>query len=366
MSTAQRAWGAPPFHWLTVRAPTLSYVVYVLLCVFDSAQRTGLGAAAVAVVVAVPYGLLLRRHLGPDAPETPPRVLAATLLAQAVLTYLPLLFGSRWVGFAGMLGAALLSTLPARWGLPLAVAVVAGQEALIPVLHEQFLATGDVLSLLLGYYLVARLTRLITELRASQGTAAELAAAQERLRMSRDLHDLLGRGLITVAVKSELAAELTRVGNARAAEEIDAVARVTRLARTELAGLAGGATLLDLDTELTAAISLLRDAGITVEADIADHEGLSTLSADVLAWAVREGATNVLRHSHARTCELTLTVRNRRCRLSLLNDGAPPAAGEAGIGLAGQAERVQARGGVISAGPQADAKYALVVEVPTR
>ena len=356
-SELPRAWGPPPSSWLTQHAPAWAYGVYVVLCLFDSERNSGLLAAAVALAAGIAYYPFVRRHLA--APRTR---LVWTLAAQTALTYLPLLAGSRWIGFGGFLAAAFLSTLRRPWGLLLALVAAATGFVLVGFIPgEQYLAMGDILSLMLGYYLLARLPPAIAELRESQGTAEELAAARERLRMSRDLHDLLGRGLVTVAVKSELAAELMYIGNPKAAAEIASVAEVTRQARAELAALAGESPALDLGAELEAATALLREAGI--EASLDDHRGkLTPGDAEVLAWAVREGVTNVLQHSKATTCELSLVGGT----LTLVNDGAPETTREGGIGLAGLGERVATRGGRVSAGSRPGGRYALVVEVPVR
>lgn len=359
-----RAWGPPPSSWLTQHAPAWAYGVYLVLCLFDSQRNSGPLAVAVGVVAGIACYPFIRRHLRGPQPG-----LAWTLTAQAALTYLPLLAGSRWIGFGGFLAAAFLTTLRRPWGPLLALAVAAAGVALIGLIPgEQYLALGDILSLMLGYYLLAHLPRAIAELQESQGTAEELAAARERLRMSRDLHDLLGRGLVTVAVKSELAAELMRAGNPKAVAEIASIAEVTRQARAELAELAEDRPVLDLAAELAAGAELLREAGIAVEVSLDDHRGrLSPGDADVLAWAVREGVTNILQHSKATTCELSLVVRSGTGTLTLVNDGATEVAGrDGGIGLAGQAERVATRNGMISAGYRAGGRYSLVVAVPVR
>ena len=359
-----RAWGPPPSSWLTQHAPAWAYGVYVVLCLFDSQRNSGPLAVAVGVVAGIACYPFVRRHLRGPQPG-----LVWTLTAQAALTYLPLLAGSRWIGFGGFLAAAFLSTVRRPWGPLLALAVAAAGFVLIGFIPgEQYLAMGDILSLMLGYYLLAHLPRAIAELRESQGAAEKLAAARERLRMSRDLHDLLGRGLVTVAVKSELAAELLRAGHPKAAAEIASIAEVTRQAQSELAALAADRSVLDLAVELAAAADLLRAAGVAVEVSLDDHHGkLPPGDADVLAWAVREGVTNVLQHSKATTCELSLVVRGAAGTLTLVNDGATEIDGhDDGIGLAGQAERVAARGGRISAGYRPGGRYALVVEVPVR
>lgn len=204
----------------------------------------------------------------------------------------------------------------------------------------------------------------------SREVAADLAVAEERLRFSRDLHDVFGRTLSTVAVKSELAAELARRGDERAVEEMLAVRKLAHHALSDVRGVVRGYRRVDLADEIAGARGLMRTAGIraavtdpdTVEAAAA---GLSDRVIDALAWTVREGVTNVLRHGRATTAGLALTRTPTHVELVIENDvpRRPASTTSDGSGLAGLRERLHAVGGTLTAGPVADG-YRLVASVP--
>ena len=85
----------------------------------------------------------------------------------------------------------------------------------------------------------------------------------------------------------------------------------------------------------------------------------------MLAWAVREGVTDVLRHSQARTCSITAGRRDGKVQLEIINDGAERATGD-GSGLAGLSERAKTVSGSVSAGHLPDGRFRLLVEIPRR
>lgn len=147
---------------------------------------------------------------------------------------------------------------------------------------------------------------LVWQIDAARTTQAQLAVAEERLRFSRDLHDVVGRTLSVVAVKSELAAELARRGLDGAAEQMLEVRQIAQDSLREVRSLAVGYRTADLDAELAGARSLLRSAGIDARTTLA-AEPSGTAEREVLAWVVREATTNVVRHSDARWCTLAIT-----------------------------------------------------------
>ncbi len=179
------------------------------------------------------------------------------------------------------------------------------------------------------------LVAVVVELDAARGSQSALAVAEERLRFSRDVHDVLGRRLSTIAVQSELAAALAARGDAMAVAAMLDVRGVAHEALREARELARGYRTTDLGQELDGARSLLRSAGIHVELDVAD---LPAAWHEAAGWVVREAVTNVLRHSGARTVRIAYDAP----RLSVRNDGSPeaPAQGAPGSGLAGVRERL--------------------------
>jgi two-component system, NarL family, sensor histidine kinase DesK len=119
---------------------------------------------------------------------------------------------------------------------------------------------------------------------------------------------------------------------------------------------------VSLRTETDGAAALLGAAGIDARIDL-DVPELARPTEEVLAWAVREGITNVLRHSQATTCSVTAARRGGMVRLEIVNDGARPSAGE-GNGLAGLAGRARALSGSASGLRLRGGRFRLLVELP--
>ncbi|MBZ4318020.1 sensor histidine kinase [Streptomyces huiliensis] len=194
---------------------------------------------------------------------------------------------------------------------------------------------------------------------------ARLAVAEERLRFGRDMHDVLGRNLTVIALKSELAAELARRGSPAALEQMTEVQRVARDAQRDMRELVRGYRQADLHTELVGARGVLGAAGIACRIDDGPGDALPDAVQSVLAWVVREGTTNVLRHAEARRCAIRLRVAGASAVLEMENDGVSGGSETAGgSGLAGLRERVTALGGTLEAGRRAKATFLLTVEVP--
>jgi two-component system sensor histidine kinase DesK len=210
---------------------------------------------------------------------------------------------------------------------------------------------------------------VVRELDASRDVHARLAVAEERLRFSRDLHDVVGRALSAVAVKSELAAELARRGDERAVDEMLQVRTLAHDSLREVRGVVAGYRAADLATELAGARSVLRAAGVEARV-VGDVPDLATPQAEALAWVVREAVTNVVRHSHAAACALRLDQEEGATALRVTNDGvrAVPredaAGGPGGSGLAGLRERLAAVGGTLAVRHDGD-RFTLTARVPT-
>jgi two-component system sensor histidine kinase DesK len=175
------------------------------------------------------------------------------------------------------------------------------------------------------------------ELRAAQGEIARLATTTERLRISRDLHDLLGHQLSLIALKSELSRRLLEADPARASVEMAEVERLVRSTLQEVREAVSRYRTPSLAGEMHAAREILAAAGIayTGHWDAAALTGLPEQQEEELAWVVREGVTNVIRHSRARSCIVALARDDGEVSLEIIDDG--PAAGTEGPGLTGQA-----------------------------
>lgn len=203
------------------------------------------------------------------------------------------------------------------------------------------------------------LWRTIREAHQGKEAKARLAVSEERLRFARDLHDLLGHSLSVISLKSELAAKLSDKDIPRAAAEIAQVRALTAEARLEVDAAVQGYRSLDLDAELTGVRAALEAAGArcTIEADAGD---LSPAARALLAWVVREGATNILRHSTATRCVITL----HRGVLEMRNDGVHGWNDGTGSGLRGLSERLATVGGSLEAAPTGDGEFVVRAVVP--
>ncbi len=209
-------------------------------------------------------------------------------------------------------------------------------------------------------------TRANQELREVREELARLAVSEERLRIARDLHDLLGQTLSLIALKSELATRLVESDPQRAQAEMTEVQRVTRQALTEVREVVHGYRQLAFDDALQTARTTLAAAGIDCRVD-GVASGLPTEIESVLAWAVREATTNVVRHSDARTCAITLTTDAHGVALQVEDDGAAsPTANGDGTGLVGLAERARDLHGVLEAGTQPGGGFRVRLTLPVR
>ncbi|GAA3055832.1 hypothetical protein GCM10020000_42690 [Streptomyces olivoverticillatus] len=193
---------------------------------------------------------------------------------------------------------------------------------------------------LLMVRVTAWMLSIIWEVDAARGVQARLAVAEERLRFSRDMHDILGRNLAAIALKSELAVQLSRRGSAAAADQMAEVQRIAQESQRELREVVRGYREADLHTELVGARGILAAAGIECRIDDAAVDELPPPVQSALAWVVREATTNVLRHADAGRCALRLRRVDGQAVLVVENNGVR----EAGAGGSGAGGRFGARG----------------------
>ncbi|WP_166533592.1 sensor histidine kinase [Blastococcus xanthinilyticus] len=201
--------------------------------------------------------------------------------------------------------------------------------------------TAAVIGVVLAFRFSVWVLDVVQETARSRGVQLQLALAEERLRFARDLHDVMGRDLSTIAVKSQLAGELVRRGQPGAGDELADIARIAEGSLREVREVVRGYRTADLAAELTGARSVLRAAGVACT--VTGEDAGAALPAQVhtaLGWVVREAVTNVLRHSRAAECTITLSVTPEEVRLSVVNDDAGEAAPGRGNGLTGLAERL--------------------------
>lgn len=260
------------------------------------------------------------------------------------------------------------ATLPAREGLRAVTLITVAAIVLTIITGNQLGDWMTTMSVLGVGFLLTTWQRLITairELEVARTEIAYLAVAEERARFARDLHDLLGHSLSLIALKSELAGRLTATDPVRASSEIGDVERVARTALQEVREAVAGYRQPTLATELQAAREILAAAGIACSISGGNLE----LSADeeaVLAWTIREGVTNVIRHSRARHCTIRVNRLAGMAQVEVIDDGEGGMLSEqtTGNGLRGLAERVAALGGQFTSGVLESGGFRLAVSVP--
>ena len=325
------------------------------------------GLLAVALLLGAVGTVLLRAsvRLYPRPGPLPGRLLAGFSAAVAVVVVAVLVAGlpddvaaSYAVCIAAVAAWSLGGYVDQRVGLAAAAAAAA-----VP-----FALTGDValtVSCLVMAFFFAFTVRsslwlmnIVTELDRARRDQGALAVAEERLRFSRDVHDVLGRQLSAIAVKAELAASLATRADPGAAEQMLEVRSVAHDALREARELARGYRPVDLQQELHGARALLRSAGISCTTEVA---ALPAGWHEPAAWIVREAVTNVLRHSRATRVAVTFADG----RLTVRNDGAQGAVDPAGgrAGLSGLAERLTPLGAGLSVEAAGD-DFCLVAELP--
>jgi len=316
-----------------------------------------------ALLVAALQGRLMwqsaRREITPAS-----RVLLGVI---AVVCFsLPLLLGTAWVSAMYAVAGMIAVTLPENWSIPLVggaalvgsgvalLAGVSGPQAVLLALS--FPVVG------LSAYATVWLSLAVKELRDARAELARRAVGEERLRFARDLHDVLGHSLQAVALRAELAERLLDRDPERVAKELAEIQKMARGAVQEVRDVVRGYRVTSLRTELDGATAVLRAAGISCETPPLPDK-LPQHVHETLGWVAREAVTNVLRHSGATRCRMSLHADGSDARLEIVNDGARRFEG-VGSGLAGLRERLAAVGGRLQSGLIADGTFQVLATVP--
>ncbi|NEA51518.1 histidine kinase, partial [Streptomyces sp. SID10815] len=250
----------------------------------------------------------------------------ATRVALAVMgaltTALALGYGGNWLLFFPLFGLAAGAIVRGRHLGPTGLALTAFAAAVsmyregwdgINVAYATFLSTMVTAAIL-------SLSEAVRELRAAREELARRAVEEERMRFSRDLHDLLGHTLSVIVVKSEAARRLAARDMDAALGQITDIESVGRQALTEIREAVTGYREGSLSTELDRARSALTAAGIE---PVVRRSGppLTPQTEALLGWVVREAVTNAVRHSGAARCEITVAGAAERVRLTVSDDG---------------------------------------------
>ncbi|MER7500532.1 histidine kinase [Nonomuraea pusilla] len=296
------------------------------------------------------------------------------LAAQSLLLLLPLaIFPDAWDKLLSIFTGKLLLNLrpPRSWAI---VSVVLaghlawllwsiGSTMLIDDLAAALMTFGSHLMIMWLVYCLGRLSWLLVALERARHELVESAVRWERVRVAGDLHDVLGFSLSAVSLKGEVAVRLLDTDPARAGSEIAALVSLVERALAELRSIAGEGLELRLAAEFDTAREVLEAAGIEVVARL-DPGPLPPGLDTAVAAALRETVTNVLRHSRARTCEITVSRTDEAVRLRVINDGAvppAPAGTPRGYGLRSLASRT---GQPVTAGYRQGGRYEVVAEFP--
>lgn len=392
-STVRRAPGArvrsPYVLWL-LWVIWLPFVTPVIVGLFFS--RTSLANVIISLVsVALFFAIYLwaswrrAQQLVALSADRKAEVWLPIIALTALSVVLILMNGKDWLVLFNFICGYVAGRLSTRRVLQ----VVGGLLLLIAglglLLHIGWLDIGQAAFVICAISIISfSIIRSITtswELHAAREEIARLAVTAERLRIARDLHDLLGHNLSLIALKSELARRLVEVAPHRAIVEIGDVEQVARKALQEVREAVASYRQPTLSNELQSASEILAAAGIAYhyEGDAWSEDALPTVVEAVLAWTIREGVTNVIRHSRAHQCWIRVSCEQQEVHieivdngtgtvrtapdLSMVTDMAVSASGQ-GNGLRGLAERVDALGGKLDVGVCSGGGFRLAVSLP--
>ncbi|PZG97755.1 two-component sensor histidine kinase [Streptomyces sp. NTH33] len=295
----------------------------------------------------------------------------ALLLMGVVTTGLALGYGGSWLLFFSLLGLATGAVVRGPW-LGRTAVLLSAFAGVAAGLREGWSAIGISYGTFLSTMVTAAilgLSEAVQELHAARKELARRAVEEERLRFSRDLHDLLGHTLSVIVVKSEAARRLAPRDLEAALTQITDIESVGRQALTEIREAVTGYREGSLSTELDRARSALTAAGIE---PVVRRSGppLTPQTEALLGWVVREAVTNAVRHSGASRCEITVAGTAERVRATVVDNGdgtsaGPAVAGIGGTGLKGLTERLAAAGGSLRTGPSPRGGFTVTAELPT-
>jgi two-component system sensor histidine kinase DesK len=345
----------------------LCYLTYVVIRIGDYHHGT---AAATGYAIVAAFAVCWLLALRP-ATETDDRLfwLWFGLLAALFGATLPF---ARQAAFVMCVFLTILIVAKfERRSMPL-VAVMALGALFVPVAipswHQSLADSFDTVTpvaipiVALTVYGMVQVIKSNEALAEAQAENARLAAENERIRIARDLHDLLGHSLTTITLKAGLARQLGRSDPDRAISEIAEVEALARSSLADVRAVVSHYRDVTLTSELAAGRELLRAAGITADLPRAADD-VAPDHSELFGWVLREGLTNVVRHAHASSC----TVRLSSSEIEITDNGVggtgASGAGLPGNGLRGLRERVAAAGGSVDSGPAQPGGWRLLVRL---
>jgi two-component system, NarL family, sensor histidine kinase DesK len=319
-------------------------------------------ALIIAFGVVFVTSFAMRRRAGRRDTQLPALGAAALVVVGAALVVgTAIVLRTNTLQMLAFVAVMAIFLLPARWGpavvLGLIVGTLAAEHALVGW-SSRGATQFQIFASALAMWGVLQLVTRNSELAAAREEIAQLAVEQERTRFARDLHDILGHSLTVVSVKAELASRLVTLDPARAAAEMDEVQRLSRQALADVREAVAGYRVVSLSGSLASARSALAAAGIDAELP-ASADDVPAERRELFGWVIREGVTNVVRHSGASRCWVALSPST----VEILDDGRGPQPGTAGTGLRGLRERVDAAGGTLTVGHREPAGFRLRVSL---
>lgn len=324
--------------------------------------------------------------------------LGAAIFAVGHMAFItPLAVASAGVGRITPDGRPTVLGLVSCTGIAVAISAATGLGYGNTIVAGAVVALGNLLA-----HSAERRNVLMYRLKETRAELARAAVAEERLRISRDLHDLLGHSLSLITLKAELAGRVIGTDPERAAREIAELETVARRSLSEVRQAVTSYRQPSLAAELVSSRRILASAGTECQIRAPGAYSLPPAVDALLAWTVREGATNIVRHAAAKHAEIVIELTDTTASACLSDDGAGPGKGSipgvvdgpgpgtaagaaaktaaagsaamgpggdaaapvAGSGLAGLAERAARLGGTLSAGAGERGGFWLRVSVP--
>ena len=353
-----RGTGTPRGAW--IGAAWIGFWLLLLVPLVVSSLRrgdaAGWGAAGAVALGAAAYAVAAWIGFDPRRPARVSRVGLACVGIGVFATVLTMgLIGEAGLVLVPYVAVSMVCSMPLAFGVPITL----GGLALTLVGVGGFgwgidHPSGMMGGILLGAVIATLGTSMgrwsiQRDVAASQyrRQALELGIQDERNRMARDLHDILGHSLTVISLKADLAGKLIERDPQAAQQELREVQALARSALADVRATVNDYREISLVSELVRARQALTDAGVRSVLPAAVDDVDPELR-ELFAWAVREAVTNVIRHAGARTCTVTLA----RDRLTVSDDGRGRVGSGDGSGLDGLRERARRAGAVVETGPR--------------
>ncbi|MBV9100170.1 MAG: sensor histidine kinase [Candidatus Dormibacteraeota bacterium] len=355
--------------WFAVWLLFLIYPVTDIVNNHYAAWRAALAAIWLAAFVFV-YLRTMWTALNRDPRRPQLRSAVGLAVLYAMTIPITVIFGGNWVGGIIYLAVATGAVLPDLLAYAAILGLAGLQVAVVWVDRLDVAANWDLYLLTVGLGVMMvfwrRMLGLFADLREAREEVARLAVSDERLRIARDLHDVLGHSLSVIALKAQVARRTMDNDPGEARASLADVEEVTHASLREVREMVAGYREQSLSGELRGAAEVLGAAGIAL--DVRQEAGSLPRDVDgALAWAVREGVSNVLRHSHAQRCWITIVPAGGGVRFELRDDGAGANGAvdtRNGNGIRGLRERMAQVGGTLDAEADREGGFRLSATVP--